>query len=67
MFHLKICAMKKILKVFIVLVFLTTFTVGGSKEANACKPGKIYAEGTKFLGICWGRNGNDCRRCVNPR
>jgi|GEM_PF-2700437 len=59
--------MKKILKVFIVLVFLTTFTVGGSKEAKAefcveswlelCPPtwGNCCYEGGQncFFKQCW--------------
>jgi len=33
------------------------------QEAEACRPGTKYVEGTRVI-FCWGKNGDDCKRCV---
>lgn len=49
-----------------VFALLFIFTIALSNRAEACRPGKVYAEGERFLGICWGRSGDECAKCVSP-
>ncbi len=62
----KIMRSKKLLFALFMVVGLAIVPIFHN-QVMACKPGEVYDEGTLFLGICWGRNGNDCAKCIPVR
>ncbi len=65
-FKKKIMRSKKLLFALFMVVGLAIVPIFHN-QVMACKPGEVYDEGTLFRGICWGRNGNDCAKCIPVR
>ncbi len=63
--HLKI--MKNVLNPKLVLAIVVAGILSLTLTANdteACSPGQVYAEGNRFLGVCWGSSGSECAKCI---
>jgi hypothetical protein len=62
-FKLNFMKKSKVIVALSLMLFLLTLPTLLS-DVHACRPGEVYVEGERFLGICWGRNGNECAKCV---
>ena len=54
----------KLTLVIVVAITILSIT-SATNNAEACRPGEIYAEGNRFLGICWGHSSNECAKCID--